>query len=124
MLGIWGFLSVVWFLGLTAVGLPLLAGGIGGIAVFTGPDAGFLAGYLIASLIIGGIVSRSLKRPSFIKLLLINVLGVIVLYSCGIAGRFVLANVPLQEEALSLIQYRFAYRFYKNTYCLSCCNGV
>jgi len=44
-----GALAVVLFLVLVAVGLPLLAGGRGGLGVFTTPWAGFLFGFPIAA---------------------------------------------------------------------------
>ncbi len=43
------FLSLSLFLGLVAVGLPILPGGRGGLAPFTSPSAGFLIGFPIAA---------------------------------------------------------------------------
>src|SRR2546429_135005 len=46
MLGPWrGMQSMLLFLAAVAVGLPLLSGGRGGIAVFMAPSAGYLLGY-------------------------------------------------------------------------------
>ena len=39
-----GALAVLLFLGLVALGLPLLAGGRGGLGVFASPTVGFLIG--------------------------------------------------------------------------------
>ena len=39
------------FLVLTALGLPLLAGGRGGLAVFASPSVGFLIGFPIAAFV-------------------------------------------------------------------------
>jgi biotin transport system substrate-specific component len=44
-----GALAVLLFLGLVALGLPLLAGGRGGLGVFTTPWAGFLFGFPVAA---------------------------------------------------------------------------
>jgi biotin transport system substrate-specific component len=55
-----GALSVVVFLALVAAGLPLLAGGRGGPAVFYGPSAGYLVGYALGAAVIGWLVQRRL----------------------------------------------------------------
>ena len=44
-----GALAVLLFLALVAMGLPLLAGGRGGLGVFASPTVGFLIGFPVAS---------------------------------------------------------------------------
>ncbi len=46
------------FLILGALGLPVFSGGRGGIAVLTGPTAGYLAGYFIGALVAGFAMNR------------------------------------------------------------------
>lgn len=53
-----GALAVLLFLVLVAVGLPLLAGGRGGLGVFTTPWAGFLFGFPVAAFVTGFIVEK------------------------------------------------------------------
>ncbi|WP_166418955.1 biotin transporter BioY [Cochlodiniinecator piscidefendens] len=53
-----GALAVLLFLGLVALGLPLLAGGRGGLGVFTTPWAGFLFGFPVAAYVTGMVVER------------------------------------------------------------------
>jgi len=48
-----GAQAALLFLGLTALGLPLLAGGRGGLAVFASPSVGFLIGFPIAAFVTG-----------------------------------------------------------------------
>jgi biotin transport system substrate-specific component len=55
-----GALSVVVLLVLVAAGLPLLAGGRGGLAVFFGPTAGYLFGWVLGAAAIGWLVQRRL----------------------------------------------------------------
>jgi biotin transport system substrate-specific component len=55
-----GALAVVLFLVLVAAGLPLLAGGRGGLGVFTTPWAGFLFGFPVAAFV-GGLVMEKWK---------------------------------------------------------------
>lgn len=78
-----GTASVLLFVALTAIGLPLLSGGRGGIAPFLGPSGGFLLGWILSALVVGLIVQRSAK-PGIGVLLLANVAGVAVDYLIGI----------------------------------------
>lgn len=57
-----GALSVLVLLALVAAGLPLLAGGRGGLAVFAGPTAGYLVGWVLGAAVIGWLVERRLPR--------------------------------------------------------------
>lgn len=59
-----GALSVIVLLILVAAGLPLLAGGRGGLAVFAGPSAGFLIGWIFGAAVIGLLVQARLPRYS------------------------------------------------------------
>jgi biotin transport system substrate-specific component len=53
-----GGLSLLLFLGLVAAGLPVLAGGRGGLSVFAGPTAGFLGAWPPAAFVIVALVER------------------------------------------------------------------
>ena len=53
-----GALAVILFLALVAMGLPLLAGGRGGLGVFQTPWAGFLWGFPIAAFVTGFVVEK------------------------------------------------------------------
>jgi biotin transport system substrate-specific component len=54
----WGLVSVVFYLALGAMGLPVFSGGTGGLARFAGPTGGYLIGYLPA-VIIAGLIARA-----------------------------------------------------------------
>lgn len=80
-----GALSVVTFLALVAAGLPLLAGGRGGLGVFAGPSAGYLLGWVLGAFVIGWIVERGGRRYRPALGLLANVCGgMLVVYIVGI----------------------------------------
>ncbi|MBQ6639699.1 MAG: biotin transporter BioY [Saccharopolyspora sp.] len=79
-----GGASVLLFLGLVVIGLPLLSGGRGGIAPFAGPSGGFLLGWLLSAFVVGLIVQRATPRPGLAVLLLANLAGVAVDYLVGI----------------------------------------
>lgn len=56
-------LSVLVLLALVAAGLPLLSGGRGGLAVFVGPSAGYLIGWVLGAAVIGWLVQ--LRLPAY-----------------------------------------------------------
>ncbi len=65
VLGPWlGALSVTVVLALTAAGLPLLAGGRGGLGVFFGPSAGYALGWILGAIVVGLVVHAGGRRPS------------------------------------------------------------
>jgi biotin transport system substrate-specific component len=80
-----GGLSVIVLLVLVAAGLPLLSGGRGGLAVFAGPSAGYLVGWVFGAAAIGWLVQRRLPAYPLWWGGLANVLGGIgVVYLFGI----------------------------------------
>src|SRR5664279_145877 len=81
-----GFLSVAVFLILVSAGLPLLAGGRGGLGVWAGPSAGYLIGWLVGVVVIGWLTAKILPAyPLWLGILVNIVGGVLVVYACGIA---------------------------------------
>ncbi|MER6991603.1 biotin transporter BioY [Saccharopolyspora hirsuta] len=78
-----GGASVLLFLALVAIGLPLLSGGRGGIAPFVGPSGGFVLGWVLSAVVVGLIVQLA-PKPGLLVLLAANVAGVAVDYLIGI----------------------------------------
>lgn len=62
-----GTLTVLAWLGEAAVGLPVLAGGAGGPAVFAGPTAGYICSWPLITVLVGWLVERGWNgnRPVF-----------------------------------------------------------
>jgi biotin transport system substrate-specific component len=80
-----GALSVLVLLALVAMGLPLLSGGRGGLAVFAGPSAGYLVGWVFGAAVIGWLVQRRLPAyPTWWGALANVVGGIGVVYLFGI----------------------------------------
>ncbi len=80
-----GFLAVLVFLVLTSAGLPLLAGGRGGLGVWAGPSAGYLVGWLVGVVVIGLLTARILPRYPLWQGILVNLFGgALVIYVFGI----------------------------------------
>ncbi len=99
-----GFLSVVLFLALVAIGLPLLSGGRGGFAVFTTPYAGFLWAFPFAALVVGWLTERR-GAPYQVRWgIPFNLVGSLVLYLGGWLSLMTLGgNAPVAALALLVI---------------------
>lgn len=99
-----GFLSVVLFLALVAIGLPLLSGGRGGFAVFTTPYAGFLWAFPFAALVVGWLTERR-GAPYEVRWgIPFNLVGSLVLYLGGWLSLMTLGgNAPVAALALLVI---------------------
>jgi biotin transport system substrate-specific component len=90
--GRWGLASVGIYLLAGAVGLPVFAGGTGGIGRFLGPTGGFLIGYLPAVFLIGWIAQNTGQRPA--GDILAMLCGTTVLYACGLVWLTLLTGLP------------------------------
>lgn len=96
-----GALALVIFFVLVAIGLPVLAGGRGGLGVFVSPTAGFLLGFLPAAFVTGLIVERwRSANPKIVAGTAALIGGVGVLYVCGIVGMALVLKKTLQEATL------------------------
>jgi biotin transport system substrate-specific component len=99
-------LSLLLFHLLVAAGLPLLAGGNGGLSVYVGPTGGFFVGFLPGAFVIGWLTERAWSRLSVPLAFVINVLGGIgVLYAVGIPWLAVAAQLPLAKAALGSLAF-------------------
>ena len=81
-----GGLAALLFVGLVALGLPLLSGGRGGLGVFSSPTAGFVLGFPIAAFVTGIVMEkwRAGIGAGAAGAALLG--GVVVLYIIGISG--------------------------------------
>jgi biotin transport system substrate-specific component len=99
-----GTLSVLLFLLLVALGLPLLAGGRGGLGVFVTPYAGFLWAFPLAALVVGWLTWRRGAPYLLRRGVPVNLLGSVVLYVGGWLSLVTIGgNAPLAALALLVI---------------------
>ncbi|PQZ93876.1 BioY family transporter [Arthrobacter sp. MYb227] len=106
IIGPWlGALSMVVLLALVAIGLPLLAGGRGGLGVFFGPSAGYLFGWILGAFVIGLIVHFGGRKPVLWRTILGMLLGgILAIYAVGLPVQSMITGLPLGETAiLSLV---------------------
>jgi biotin transport system substrate-specific component len=98
-----GALAVLLFLLLVALGLPLLAGGRGGLGVFAGPTAGFLFGFPVAALVAGWIAGQWSSVDLGISATAGALIGgVVVLYVFGVAGMMLATGLSMTQAVATL----------------------
>lgn len=99
-------LAMVVLLALVAVGLPLLAGGRGGISVFVGPSAGYLIGWVAGAFVTGLIVHSSARKPTTWRTAIATVGGgVVVVYAFGIPVQSVITRLSLEQTGLTSLVF-------------------
>ena len=97
-------LAVTLVLALAAVGLPVLAGGRGGLGVFVGPSAGYLLGW-IAGVVVIGLLMRTGRFTWWRAAVASLIGGVLVVYAFGIPIQALVTGVPLGPTALSSLAF-------------------
>lgn len=84
ILGTWkGTISVVAYIVIGLIGVPVFAGFTGGPGKLLGPTGGYIIGYIPLALIAGFVIDKS--HGKFIVSMLGMILGTIVLYTLGTA---------------------------------------
>ena len=105
MLGPWrGALASLIVVVLSVAGLPLLAGGRGGLGVLLGPTGGYLVGWLFGSLVIGALfkywVIRLQSKPLQLVAGLVSTIlgGIVVIYLFGVPWTAVVTGLDLKTS--------------------------
>ena len=93
-----GTLAVLAYLAEGAAGLPVFAGGAGGLPYMLGPTGGYLAGFLLAAYITGGLKDRGWERRPLSALAMLA-LGNLAIYLPGLLW---LSRFVGPEKALAL----------------------
>ncbi len=108
ILGPWkGLGAVAVFDALTFAGLPLLAGGRGGPAMFTvSPTAGYAWGFLLGALVTGLLTRAILPRyPLWLGIVVTAIGGMGAIYAVGIPWLAVVAHMPIWAAAGTAVIY-------------------
>ncbi|MDO3412373.1 biotin transporter BioY [Saccharibacillus sp. CPCC 101409] len=79
-----GAISLILFIVLVALGLPILSGGYGGLSPLLGPTAGYIFSWPIAALLIGWAAEKVWPKLTTWKLILIQIgFGVLLINLIG-----------------------------------------
>lgn len=103
-----GMVSVVVYIMLGAVGLPVFSNFNGGFSALLGPTGGYIIGYVPLVLLTGIFAEKSFKthRTMIIGTVIGMVLGTVALYTFGTAWFMIMTNSSL-GRALSLCAIPF-----------------
>jgi biotin transport system substrate-specific component len=100
-----GALAYIIFVALVAVGLPVLSGGRGGLAVLMGPTGGYIFGWIVAAFVTGFLAERLVREGAsewrqLGGFFLASVLGgIVVLYAIGMPWVTLAAGTPFSAVA-------------------------
>lgn len=96
-----GFLAVLLYLAVGAIGLPVFSGGASGIAPFVGPSAGYLIAFPLAAALTGFIVERLPRTKTATSIPLIFAAGfassLVFIHTLGPIGISVFGGITLGE---------------------------
>jgi len=102
----WGAASIAVYLLAGGLGLPVFAGGKGGIAILLGPTGGYLIGFLPAVFIIGFISEKFKQRFSYDIIAMLC--GTVVIYAFGVIQlKIVLGKTWMVTMALGVVPFIF-----------------
>jgi biotin transport system substrate-specific component len=90
----YGSVSVIVFILLGAVGVPVFAGFEAGFGVLAGPTGGYIFGYIADAFLVGILIGKS-KEIHPARLVVALVVGTIVLYAIGTAWFMAVTNMTL-----------------------------
>lgn len=97
-----GFAAVALLLVLVALGLPLLAGGRGGLGQFVTPAAGFLFTWPVAAFVTGWLTERGGAPYRLSWGIVANIVGgILVMYVGGIAGMAAIGGLSVPAAAVA-----------------------
>jgi len=94
--GRWGLITMGLYLLVGAMGIPVFAGGKGGLAHFIGPTGGYLFGYVLSACVAGYISERG--RGSAVLDIMGIVIGSLSIYLIGIPWLKVVINLSWSKS--------------------------
>lgn len=91
-------ITVAIYILLGAIGLPVYANASSGLGILFGPTGGYIWGFLFGAIIVSYIKS---KRDSLVVSAIACLIGgVVVIYTFGVIGLMLAANMPLDKALL------------------------
>lgn len=91
-----GALSQVVYVLIGIIGLPVFAGGKAGFGVLFGPTGGYLIGFIISAYVVGKLIEIR-ESPGFVWTACAMVIGMIVIYTCGVTQLSIFAKRSVGE---------------------------
>lgn len=95
-----GVATILAYLAEGAMGLPVFAGPVGGLAVIVGSTGGYLAGFVVAAFLMGWLSERGWDR-SVLRLTVAMCVGHVVMLACGFA--WLVAGIKIGADKAWLV---------------------
>lgn len=92
-----GALSQLVYVILGLIGLPVFAGGMGGVGMVAKPTFGYLLGFVLAAYIIGKL-AEVVDKPSFLRLFTAIIAGLVVMYIVGLPYLYLILNYVIGSK--------------------------
>lgn len=93
-----GTLSVLIYILLGAVGVPVFAGMSGGIGILAGPTGGYIIGFILTALAVGFAADKWQRKA--LPLTIAMVIGVLLCYAVGTVWFMVVTKMHLGESLM------------------------
>ena len=101
-----GALAQMLFIGMVALGLPILSGGRGGIGCIVGPGGGFLLGWPISAFAIGFLFKKNWSNLTHISAFIYIIIGSIpIMYTMGILWLHIITHIPIRQAFMGSILF-------------------
>lgn len=101
-----GTISMFVFIGLVAVGAPILSGFKGGIAPLFGPTAGYIWSFPIATFLVGLFIEKfsNNEKPKYWHILIAYIMGsIIIVHTMGFIWYCNYAGLSLQSQLVPVL---------------------
>lgn len=96
-----GFLATSLYIIVGLAGLPVFAGGLGGLAIFVQPSIGYLLSFPVAAAVVGWLARRIVNRNGGRRWLWFTLAGVgvslLIIHPAGIVGMSIVADIGLAK---------------------------
>jgi biotin transport system substrate-specific component len=92
-----GVISIVAYLILGAIGLPVFASGMSGLGVLFGPTGGFLFSFIIAVIFVSIMKNVNFINNEIVRIVIILLLANVIIYFIGWTWFAIYTNTTLQR---------------------------
>lgn len=92
-----GAMSQLIYVVIGLFGIPVFAGGNGGLGVIFKPSFGYLVGFIIGAYVIGKIAEGG-KRVGFARLFIASIAGIIVIYAVGVPYLYLIVRYTIGKD--------------------------
>ncbi len=94
------FMSMLVYITVGILGMPVFSGGASGLGVVMGPTGGYITGFLLSSYVTGKLVQRK-PLPTMSNTIVAMFSGLLVIYTAGMLQLSLVTGMPLQAAFMS-----------------------